>query len=53
MRLVSYNVSCNTTKMKESIKKDKMYLEKKLSEIILKRREKGCYENSSTNKKHM
>jgi len=53
MRIVSYNVSCNTNKVQENIKKDKIYLEKKMSEIIFKRREKACYENSSNEKKHI
>ena len=52
MRIVSYNVTCNTDKMKENINKDKKYLEKKMSEIIIKRREKGCYENSANAKKY-
>jgi len=39
--------------VQENIKKDKKYLEKKMSEIILKRREKVCYENSSNEKKHI
>lgn len=53
MRVVSYNVSCKTDKMKENIKKDNKYLEKKISEVILKRREKKCYENSTNAKKYI
>lgn len=50
MKIINYKVECKTDKLYKNMK-DKEYLHKKFSEIVYKRREVLCYENSgNTNK---
>ncbi len=47
MKRISYHVNCKKNKLDLKIKSDKLYIEKAIAEIIYKRREKKCYENST------
>lgn len=52
MKTINYKVKCKTDKLKINMKK-KDYLLKELSEIIYKRREVLCYENSGNKNKNI
>lgn len=46
MKKINYNVTCDNTKLAQTLSKDKKYIEKQFSKIIRKRRELLCYENN-------
>lgn len=46
MKKINYTVKCNNENLQKNLHKDKNYIYKKLSKIVLKRREFICYENS-------
>lgn len=50
MKKINYNVTCDNTKLKKLLARDKNYINKSFSSIIRKRRELECYENSRDKK---
>lgn len=47
MKKISYNVKVNKKSLLLKIRKDENYINNLMAQIIYKRREKKCYENSS------
>lgn len=50
MKIIDYIVEIDNKKQKKEIEKDNLYLEKKIIEIISKRRKMNIYENKRADK---
>lgn len=50
MKKINYNVTCDNTKLKKALDKDKNSIYKRFTLIVSKRRELECYENSRNEK---